>query len=185
MADHNEKESVYLRKLVNGEEVAFGYFIKTYQDMAFTLAVSIVKDDFVAQEVSQDAFIKAFGAIKSFNQQSAFKTWFYRIVVNEAFAWLKRSKKDKLLFCEEYETDVADEDELDLNDNEKLEMVNEAFKLMPPNESLVLRLYYLEEESVKEVSAITGWTEANIKVLLHRARKRMSTIIQQQKKIRL
>jgi RNA polymerase sigma factor (sigma-70 family) len=184
MANSNEAESIYLRKLINGDESGFRYFIKAYQDMAFTLAVSIVKDDFVAQEVSQDAFIKAFRAIKSFNQQSAFKTWFYRIVVNEAFARVKKLKKDKLLFCDEYETNVALEDGLDINDNEKLEMVNEAFKLMPANEGLVLRLFYLEEESIKEVSAITGWTEANIKVLLHRARKRMLAIIQQ-KKIRI
>jgi len=184
MANSNEAESIYLRKLINGDESGFRYFIKAYQDMAFTLAVSIVKDDFIAQEVSQDAFIKAFRAIKSFNQQSAFKTWFYRIVVNEAFARLKKSKKDILLFCDEYETDVALEDGLDINDNEKLEMVNEAFKLMPANEGLVLRLFYLEEESIKEVSAITGWTEGNIKVLLHRARKRMLAIIQQ-KKIRI
>jgi RNA polymerase sigma factor (sigma-70 family) len=184
MANSNETESLHLRKLLNGDESGFRYFIKAYQDMAFTLAVSIVKDDFVAQEVSQDAFIKAFRAIKSFNQQSAFKTWFYRIIVNEAFARLKKSKKDILLFYDEYETDVALEDSLDINDNEKLEMVNEAFKLMPANEGLVLRLFYLEEESIKEVSAITGWTKANIKVLLHRARKRMLAIIQQ-KKIRI
>jgi RNA polymerase sigma factor (sigma-70 family) len=105
-------------------------------------------------------------------------------VVNEAFARLKKSKKDILLFGDEYETDVALEDGLDINDNEKLEMVNEAFKLMPANEGLVLRLFYLEEESIKEVSTITGWTESNIKVLLHRARKRMLAIIQQ-KKIRI
>jgi hypothetical protein len=48
MANSNEAESIYLRKLINGDESGFRYFIKAYQDMAFTLAVSIVKDDFVA-----------------------------------------------------------------------------------------------------------------------------------------
>jgi RNA polymerase sigma factor (sigma-70 family) len=185
MANNFQTERYYLRKLVNGDESAFRYFIKTYQDMAFTLAVSIVKDEFVAQEIAQDAFINAFKHIKSFNGQSAFKTWFYRIVVNQAFAHLKKIKKDFLVFCNEFETDMADSDLENLQQNDKIEIVNNAFKLMPPNESLVLRLFYLEEESIKEVAAITGWTDANIKVLLHRGRKRMLGIIQQQKHIRL
>jgi RNA polymerase sigma-70 factor (ECF subfamily) len=45
---------------------------------------------------------------------------------------------------------------------------------MPSNESLALRLFYLEELSVQELCEITGWTLANSKVILHRARKRMA-----------
>jgi len=184
MATNSDIENEYLAKLLNGDTSAFKYFIKTYKDMAFTLAVSIVKDEFIAQEIAQDAFIKAFKAIGSFNQQATFKTWFYRIVVNEAFMRLKKLKKDILYFCEEYEADIAD-DNLDyLNQSEQTELVNEAFKLMPVTEALVLRLFYIEEESIKQVCAITGYTEANVKVHLHRGRKRMAGIIQQQKKIR-
>ena len=184
MASNSDTEHEYLAKLLNGDASAFKYFIKTYEDMAFTLAVSIVKDDFVAQEVVQDAFLKAFKAIKNFNRQAVFKTWFYRIVVNEAFMRLKKLKKDILYFCEEYEADIADDNLDDLTHNEQTALVNEAFKLMPATEALVLRLFYIEEESIKQVCAITGYTEANVKVHLHRGRKRMAGIIQQQKKIR-
>lgn len=184
MATNSELESEYLTKLLNGDASAFRYFIKTYEDMAFTLAVSIVKDDFIAQEVAQDAFIKAFKSIKHFNRQAIFKTWFYRIVINEAFMRLRKLKKDILHFCEEYENDIADENLDDLTQSEQTILINEAFKLMPVNEALVLRLYYIEEESIRQICAITGYTEANVKVHLHRGRKRMAGIIQQQKKTR-
>jgi RNA polymerase sigma factor (sigma-70 family) len=178
-----DNEAFYLDKLAEGDEAACRYFIRTYQDMAFTLAVSIVKDDFIAEEVAQDAFIKAFSKIRSFNRQAAFKTWFYRIIVNEAFLRLKKEHKRQLVYNNDYDTDIADNDDLNtLAESERFEMINDAFKQMPPNEAIVLRLFYLEESPVKEICAITGYTEANIKVLLHRGRKRMLSIINQHKK---
>jgi RNA polymerase sigma factor (sigma-70 family) len=105
-------------------------------------------------------------------------------VINEAFMRLRKLKKDILHFCEEYENDIADENLDDLTQSEQTILINEAFKLMPVNEALVLRLYYIEEESIRQVCAITGYTEANVKVHLHRGRKRMAGIIQQQKKTR-
>jgi RNA polymerase sigma factor (sigma-70 family) len=181
MNNNVNADIVHVEKLIAGDVSAFRYFIRTYQDMAFILAVSIVKDEYLAQEVAQDAFMKAFRSIGSFNRLSSFKTWFYRILVNTAFLALKRMKRDKLQFFEGYDADIADVDLSHDNLNEQIEMVNKAFVLMPPNEALVLRLFYLEEESIKDVCAVTGFTEANVKVLLHRGRKRMYAIIEQQK----
>ena len=146
--------------------------------MAFTLAISIVKDEFAAQEIAQDAFLKAFKAIRSFNKQSSFKTWFYKIVVNEAFMRVKSSKRDRLSFCEEYETDIPDESGLaNLREQEQIDLINKALLIMPANESLALRLFYLDDESIKDIAAITGWSEANCKVILHRARKSIRIVL--------
>lgn len=179
MSNKPHEDLVHVEKLIAGDTSAFRYFIRAYQDMAFTLAVSIVKDELIAQEVAQDAFMSAFKGIRSFNKRSAFKTWFYRIVVNAAFLALKRMKRDRSVPFEEYDTEIPDDAGAEEHLEEQIELVNEAFKLMPPNEALILRLFYLEEESIKEVSNITGFTEANVKVMLHRARKRMGHIVQQ------
>jgi RNA polymerase sigma-70 factor (ECF subfamily) len=185
MANSQDQELIYLKRLTDGDESAFRYFIKTYQDMAFTIAVSIVKDDFIAQEVAQDAFLKAYKGIKSFNQQSRFKTWFYTIVMNESLLRVKKLKKEFLSFNEIYEADIPDGDFSNvLDESDNVELINSAFKLMLPNESLVLRLFYLEEESIRDIHTITGLSEANIKVLLHRARKNMLHIIQRQKRVK-
>jgi RNA polymerase sigma factor (sigma-70 family) len=167
-------DDLYVKKVCQGDIESFRYFLKKYRDMAFSLAVSILKDEFLADEVVQEAFIKAFNGMKSFNSKSSFRTWFYRIVLNEALKYRKIIKREILDFQPEYNEEIIDENILfALQKDEQIYYINEALKILPAHESLVLRLYYLEEESIKDVCDITGWSESNTKVVLHRARKSM------------
>jgi len=173
-------DDIYIRRVCDGDTESFRYFLNKYKDMAFTVAVSVVKDEFAAEEVVQDAFLKAFNGLKSFNGKSKFSTWFYRIVTNEAFQRLKKSKREMVSFVEEYDQEMGDESPLlALQEEERVHHVNEALKKLSPNESLTLRLFYLQEESMKEVCDITGWSESKVKVTLHRARKSMYSILKQ------
>jgi RNA polymerase sigma factor (sigma-70 family) len=167
-------DDVYVEKVCQGDTESFRYFLKKYKDMAFSLSVSILKDEFIAEEVVQESFIKAFNGIKSFNSKSSFRTWFYRIVLNEAFQRRKKIKREFIEFQPEYNEEIVDESILlALNKDEQIHNINEALKMLPDRESVVLRLFYLEEESIKDVCEITGWSESNTKVILHRARKSM------------
>lgn len=146
--------------------------------MAFSVAISVVKDEFAAEEVVQEAFIKAFNGLRAFKGRSKFSTWFYRIVVNEALEHLRKSKRELISFNAEYMSDVADDSILEsLQEEEQIYLINEALKKLAPKESLVLRLFYLEEENIKTVCDITGWSKANTKVMLHRARKSMLIVL--------
>ena len=66
-----------------------------------------------------------------------------------------------------------------VEDNERKAIVNEAMDKMPRDEGLLLTLYYLEDNSVKEIAQITGLTDVNVKVKMHRARKRFADILEQ------
>ena len=177
-------DDVYAEKVCQGDKDAFRYFLKKYKDMAFSLSVSILKDEFIAEEVVQDSFLKAFNGMRSYNAASTFKTWFYRIVLNEAFQRRKKLKKDFLQFQPDYNEDIKDESILfDLDKDEQIHNINEALKMLPDRESVVLRLFYLEEESIKDVCEITGWSESNTKVILHRARKSMLSALNKLKKL--
>lgn len=167
-------DDVYVEKVCQGDTESFRYFLKKYKDMAFSLSVSILKDEFIAEEVVQESFIKAFNGIKSFNSKSSFRTWFYRIVLNETFQRRKKIKREFLEFQPDYNEEIVDESILlALDKDEQIHNINEALKMLPDRESVVLRLFYLEEESIKDVCEITGWSESNTKVILHRARKSM------------
>lgn len=164
-------EELYIKKVIEGDEQGYRYFIRRYQDMAFSIAVSVVKNEFLAEEVCQEAFMKAFEKMKSFKGQSKFSTWFYRIIVNIAFRRLDKEKKWKNESLVTVESSV-DEDNLDaLESDERKYFINETLKRMSPNESLALRLFYLEELSLKEVKDVTGWSSSKVKVVIHRARK--------------
>ncbi len=176
-------DDVFIKKVCAGDHDAFRYFVSKYKDMGFTVAVSVVKDEFIAQEVLQDAFMKAYRSLSSFSNRSSFRTWFYRIVVNEALSRLRKEKRDLISYTDDLNDEKADETLLsDLKEEEQIQQINEALQKLPPKESLVLRLFYLQEESIKEVCEVTGWTESNTKVILHRARKNMFRIMQQSMK---
>ena len=64
-----------------------------------------------------------------------------------------------------------------VEEKERLEIINKVMESMPKDESLLLTLYYLEDNSVKDIVSITGLTESNIKVKLYRARKRFADMI--------
>lgn len=168
-----------IRKVLAGDPNAFRYFIKTYQDMAYTLALSILRDEHRAKEAVHEAFVKAYKALPGFKQSSKFSSWLYRIVVNEAFLRLRKHKQEKIEFVAEYDSEpVAEDALLHLELKERKMLINEALSRLPVDESLALRLFYLEEASIREVESITGWSQSKVKVSLHRGRKRLWGILQ-------
>lgn len=167
----------HVENVCRGNDNAFRFLIRNHQQMALNIALTIIRDECIVQEVVQDAFIKAYQNLHRFNRQSRFGTWFYRIVVNEALMRKRKMRADKLDFTGSiHETEVqTDLNHLDQDEVNKL--VDEALQMLPVNEGLALRLFYLQEESIKNVSAITGWTETNTKTILHRARKKMNQVL--------
>ncbi|MDX9883490.1 MAG: RNA polymerase sigma factor [Prolixibacteraceae bacterium] len=172
-------DSVYIKKVLDGSTEDFRYFIQKYKDLAFSVAVAVVKNEFDAEEVVQEAFIKVFKNLKTFRGKSEFKTWFYRIVINEAFKRLQKEKNDVLLPVGNELPDVEDISETfrGMTDDEQRLLVSESLKKIPSKESLSLQLFYLEGNTISEITGLTGWSEANVKVILHRARKHLLEVV--------
>lgn len=172
-------DSVYIKKVTEGSTDDFRYFIRKYKDLAFSVAVSIVKNEFDAEEVVQEAFIKAFKGLKSFQGKSGFKTWFYRIVINEAFKRMKKTNNEIVLPTGQNLPEVEDFTDTfrGMNAEEQQVLIAESLKKLPPKESLSLQLFYLEGNSIDEITNITGWSAANVKVILHRARKHLLVVV--------
>ena len=73
-------DSVYIRNVLNGATEDFRFLIRKYKDLAFSVAVAVVKNEFDAEEVVQESFIKVFQHLKSFRGKSDFKTWFFFVL---------------------------------------------------------------------------------------------------------
>jgi RNA polymerase sigma factor (sigma-70 family) len=171
-------ESMYITQILKGDDTGFKYFINTYKDMAYTLAMSIVKNDSVAQEVVQDAFFRAYRGLPSFKGNAIFRTWFYKITVNEGLKRYKKMKKEIISFHENYDQTISDDNILfRAEEPDQIEKIKRALLVLPPKESLVLRLYYLEEQDIKMVCHITGMSSSNVKVIMFRARKNLSKLM--------
>jgi len=174
-------EKLQIQKVLKGDNSAFGYFVDTYQDMAMTIAYRVCGNVQDAEDIVQDAFVKAFHNLNTFKSGSKFSTWFYSIVYNTAVTQI-RSSSYNIQYVDYEQMDVSemytDYDTMsEIEDDEKRKMINLALERMPRDEALILTLYYLEENSIKDIVRITGFTEANIKVKMHRARKRMHELL--------
>ncbi len=164
-------DSIYIRKVLSGDTEAFRYFVNTYKDFAFSLSYSILKNNYFAEEAVQEAFIKSFEKLASFRKDASFKTWFGRIVINES---LRKVNKKNVLSVNDISEDiikVVDDTVETLNKNEQKVLISEIFDLLQPNESIVLDLFYLKENTIKEIKEMTSWSESKIKMLLLRSRK--------------
>ncbi|SEJ25109.1 RNA polymerase sigma-70 factor, ECF subfamily [Dyadobacter sp. SG02] len=153
--------------------------VEKYKDMSLSLISSYIIDEQEAEDVLQDAFIKTFNHIHQFRFDSLFSTWLYRIVVNTC---LRNKERDRAgLFEELSEIEFTHSYEITgidlLEQNERNAYISLAFKMMKSEEALLLRLFYLCELSIAEIHQVTAYSEANIKVILHRARKSMYEIL--------
>ena len=171
-------DDLYIKKVIDGDTEAFRYFVSQYKDMAFTLSMSVVKNEFLATDVVQESFMKAFQNLKKFKGNSKFSTWFYRIVVNESIKVIRKKGEQNIDLNNSQslhplsETSVIDQ----LKEDEREFYINEILNRLPAAESLVLRLFYLNENNIAEICEITGWSESKVKVPLHRARKNMEKL---------
>ena len=175
----------YINEVLKGNTNAFGYFIRTYQNKAFGVAISIVKHEDDAKDVVQDSFITAYSSLVNFRNDAKFSTWFYRIVVNTALQYIKREKRKVEVAVEYFIT----EDEKTAFNNaigqlEKQDLkrlIKRVFKKIPAKETVVLQLHYIDDLSIKEIEEITAFTTSNVKVLLHRGRANFYTILKNEK----
>jgi RNA polymerase sigma factor (sigma-70 family) len=164
-----------IRRVLHGEVDAFRYFIDAYKDMAYTLAMGVIQDESIAEDVVQTAFINAFKNLKQFKMKSKFSTWFYTIVVNEARIQLRKNKNNiRSLEIENiHETELFEENPalLNLHSADQKRIVNNALSKLSSSENLLMRLFYQNENSIEEIQKITGFTVSKIKTGLHRARQ--------------
>ena len=173
------KEKLYVEKVLSGNTSAFAYFVNTYQGMAINIAYRICENMQDAEDVVQESFVKAYKNLHTFRLESKFSTWFYRIVFNTAVTF---TKSKIWLIPDEVESAASREfSDLDtqrqIEISETSEIVSDVLSKMPNAYGLVLSLFYLEDNSVKEVAEITGLNDSNIKVMLFRARKMFKEMI--------
>jgi RNA polymerase sigma-70 factor (ECF subfamily) len=173
-----KKDDQYYIDLVKGGQVsAFSYLVEKYRDMVYGLSLKMLRNTEDAEELAQDTFVKAFQSIHTYKGGAKFSTWLYRIAYNSAISFLR---KRKMVFYSLDEQQLSDQDELNINnrlseiDQEELAgSLKKALDALPEDDQVLVTLYYYEDQSIDDISKITGLTVSNVKVKIHRARKKM------------
>ena len=148
--------------------------VDRYKGMVFTLSYRILKNQLDAEEAAQDSFVKAFNSIGSFRNDSKFSTWLYRICYNNAVSKSRGFKPIQVDVDTKYDLPVDTPNGLEsLSAKDRAKYLNKAMEELESEESALLTLYYVDGESISDISSITNLSESNVKVKLHRARKRL------------
>lgn len=169
-----------IESVKKGNQSDFEILVDRYKNKAFSLLCNMLKDTMEAEEVLQDAFLKAYYGLKTFKHESKFSTWFYRIVYNTALTKLsaKKRKIEKEMISIDEELNIPDETYSGRSEKKELNIfLNELIDKLPPNYASVITMFYLEEMSCEEISEVTNRSVSNVKVLLHRSRNALKDIV--------
>lgn len=174
-------DEYYINQTLSGNVNAFAILVERYKNMVYTLSIKIVKNKEEAEEISQDAFVKAFKNLKNFKGDSKFSTWVYKIAYYASLDSIKRNKRfsnteniDDLKVRNLSDIKGALEE---LQEKDRKKVISDALLKLNEDERTILTLFYFEELSIKEIVEVVNLSEDNIKVKLYRSRKKLAVIL--------
>lgn len=176
MMEHRD-DNHYITEVMAGNTASFSVLIDRHKDLVFTLAMNITRSREDAEEVAQDAFLKAYQKLATFRKEASFQTWLYRIAYNEGITRIRKNKV-KLLDLEEQTMGNIPEEEVEddfagLDSGEQQQVISRILENLQETDRVIVTLFYLENHPLKAIAEITGLGEGNVKVRLHRVRKRI------------
>ncbi|MFQ5436110.1 MAG: RNA polymerase sigma factor [Anaerolineae bacterium] len=175
-------EQVWLERARQGDKAAFGRLIEAYQKPVYNLAYRMLNNAGEAEEAAQEAFIRAYTRLETYNPAHKFSTWILSITSNYCIDQI-RKRRALLLSIDEplpphpaLRSDVTKGPESALVKNEQQELVQSLLQELPPDyrQAVVLRYWY--DLSYEEIAEVMNTTVSAIKSRLFRARRQLAQI---------
>lgn len=177
------EESEILRQAASGKTEAFEELVRQYEKPVYNLALRMVRNPEDAQDLAQEAFLRAWRGLGQFQFESAFSTWLYRLTSNVCIDFLRRQKKQvqsSLTVCDEEEQarelsvpDPAPLPEERAIANEQRALVRQAMDQLETEHRQILTLRVIQGLSYQEIGQILELKEGTVKSRLARAREKI------------
>lgn len=163
-----------VRGAQNGDAGAYDYLVSKYMKRVVSIAWGIVRNAHDAEDLAQEAFVKAYRTIGRFRSGEPFGPWIYRIVTNLALDVVKHRNRYRQEALDEREPaarrDLAD---LPAETRELAERIDAAIESLPEMQRIVARLYLVEQFGHAEIAAMTGLSEGTIRSHLSLGRAKL------------
>lgn len=171
-------------RVLAGDTLLFEILMRRYNQLLYRVARSILRDDGEAEDVMQDAYVRAYEHLGQFEGRSEFRTWLTRIAVHEALARVRRQKRFESPSVERPEEDFMDQfassektPERHVADTELRCLLEQSILALPDAYRSVYVMREIEQMGVDEVGHVLGLSETTVKVRLHRARRALRKLI--------
>lgn len=175
-----------------GDEKAYAELMQRYKKPVYHMILKMVRNVDDAEDLTIEAFAKAFKNLKKFNPEFTFSTWLFRIATNNCIDFIRKKKLDTMSISNTFKDDQGDSVDIDIKDanlnpqeetikSEKVEIIQTIVTKLPAKYQVLVKLRYFEELSYEEIAAELGAPLGTVKAQLHRARELLYDLIKNRK----
>ena len=177
----NTNDADLIQHILDGDQGAFTALVNKYQKSVHALVWRKIGDFHIAEEITQDVFLKVYKRLSTLKRRDHFPGWLYVIATRHCIAWLRKKQLptkslDAMSTTEleeicysQYEADRDEEAAIE----HRREIVKHLLQKLPESERTVVTLYYLAEMTGEEISVFLGVSPSTVRSRLHRARERL------------
>jgi RNA polymerase sigma-70 factor (ECF subfamily) len=167
--------------VLNGDAASFQPLVKKYQPRVFATARRYARRESEVEDIVQEVFLKAFQKLRSFRGDAPFEHWLMRLAVRTCYDFLRAHQRNRELSLTDLSADegrwferfAANPSDASERAAAARELVERVLAQLSPSARLVITLLEIEDRSVKEIAALTGWSVPVIKIRAFRARAQM------------
>lgn len=179
--ESREEDAQLIQRALQGNEQAFGKLKSKYHHAIYNLISRMIRDRQEVEDLTQEAFIKAFTSLATFNDEYAFSTWLYKIATNNCIDHIRRKKLQTFSIDKPIESkdgeygfelpDTSFEPDRDLIDSQRKDILRLAIDSLPPKYRRVIMLRHVEEREYQDIAKILKLPLGTVKAHIFRARE--------------
>jgi len=170
------KQVHLIEKCKNNDSLAQMQLYDLYCKAMFNTAYNFTKDDDIAQDVMQEAFIKAFKKIETYTGEASFGSWLKRIVINQSLDWLKKRKLETVELKEEVAY-LPNDDPWEVDTDISMSLIYKCIEALPQKCKNVVKLYLIEGYDHQEVAQILEISEVASRSQLSRGKSKLKELL--------
>ena len=173
---NKDLQSHLIKKCKNNDSRAQMQIYDMYCKAMFNTTCSFIKDDAIAQDIMQEAFIKAYKKIETYTGEATFGAWLKRIVINQSLDWIKKQKLETVEIDDQV-ISIVDDESWEIENDISLQTIYHCIEQLPQKCRNVVKLYLLEGYDHQEVAQILQITEIASRSQLSRGKNRLRELL--------
>ena len=179
MSDAAPADELLVRATLAGDEDAFAELVRRHKGRVFGTCSRFARDAQQLDDLSQEVFLRVWRKLGSFRGDAPFEHWLARLTTTACYDFLRRERRHRdQLSLDEFPFEMRDTGmDATIAAGHARELLDWAMRRLSAEERLVVTLLEIEERSVRDIAAQTGWSESNVKVRAFRARARLKEIL--------
>lgn len=163
------EEKLVINKLKGFDTNTFEYIINSYEKKVYRFIYNMIHDEFMAQDLTQEVFIKIYKNFYKYNKEYPFEAWMFKIAYYTTLNYLKKNKKNELQFNEEFNNKETSEDYI--NNFELRDTILQELQSFTPECRAIYILRLFDDLSFEQIAQMLGITTAAAKLKFYRNRK--------------